>query len=99
YLVSAPWNALTAADVRDVRTARGAGTALVADAVRRSKAHGFGGRVSLEAISDQCREVYEHLGFTRAAEHVPIPAGLYSAAEARTRCWMVLEPAAFRRAA
>jgi hypothetical protein len=100
YLVSAPWNALTADDVTDLRTMRGACVALIEDAVRRSAARGLGGVVWLEAINDQCRSVYQHLGFARASiEELPgtFPLGLYSAAEASTRCWMLLDAARSER--
>ena len=100
YLVSAPWNALTADDVADLRATRGACVALIGDAARKSGARGLGGVVSLEAINDQCRSVYEHLGFDRTSiEELSgtFPVGLYSAAEASTRCWMLLDAARSKR--
>jgi hypothetical protein len=100
YLVSAPWNALTADDVADLRATRGACVALMEHAARRSVAHGLGGAVSLEAINDQCRSVYEHLGFARTPNDErpgTFPVGLYSAAEASTRCWMLLDAARSER--
>ena len=94
YLVSAPWNALTARDVPDLRATRGAGVALIEEAVRWSAARGQEGLVTLEAIDDRCRGVYQHLGFVRSSlweRPGALPAGLYSPAEARTRCWMQLD--------
>jgi len=94
YLVSAPWNALTAGDVADLRATRGAGVELIGDAVRWSAARGLTGQVTLEAIDDRCRGVYEHLGFVRAAlweRPGMFPVGLYGPAETRTRCWMLLD--------
>jgi hypothetical protein len=100
YLVSAPWNALTADDVADLRATRGACVALIGDAARKSAARGLGGVVSLEAINGQCRSVYQHLGFVRASiDERPgtFPVGLYCAAEATTRCWMLLDAARSER--
>jgi hypothetical protein len=100
YLVSAPWNALTTDDVPDLRAARGACVALIGDAVRESTACGLGGLVSLEAINDQCRSVYQHLGFARAplgGFPGTFPVGLYTAAETPTRCWMLLDGARSER--
>jgi hypothetical protein len=100
YLVSAPWNALTAGDLADLRTTRGACSALIVKAVQRSAGLGFAGRVSLEAINDRCRAIYQHLGFERRPlEELggAIPIDLYGATNAHTRCWMQLEPARSRR--
>jgi hypothetical protein len=93
YLISAPWNALTVSDVTDLRTMRGACSALIADAVRRSAASGRGGLVSLEAVNDRCAAIYRHLGFSRIDLPRTYPADLYQPAEARKRCWMLLDGA------
>ena len=62
-LVTAPWNLLDRDDPRDLRTVRGAGTALIADAVGWSRACGCGGRVSLQAENTRTLGFYEHIGF------------------------------------
>jgi hypothetical protein len=62
-LVSAPWNLLDRDDPCDPRTVRGAGTALVAAAMRWSVARGCGGAVALQAANAGAVEFYERLGF------------------------------------
>jgi hypothetical protein len=62
-LVSAPWNLLDDDDPCDPRTVRGAGTALVAAAVRWSVARGCGGAVALQAANAGAVAFYERLGF------------------------------------
>jgi hypothetical protein len=94
YVISAPWNALTANDIPDLRTTRGSCSALIADAVQQSEGSGCDGRVSLEAINGRCRAIYEHFGFTCRGTHALagiVPPGLYPPAEERTRCWMLLD--------
>lgn len=91
---------MTADDVADLRATRGACVALIEDVARKSAARGLGVVVSLEVINDQCRGVYQHLGFARASiEKRPgtFPVGLYCAAEASTRCWMLLDVARSER--
>ena len=63
YLVAAPWNLLGREDPPAIETRRGAGTALLVQAVRSSLATGLGGRVSLQAENPRCLAFYEHLGF------------------------------------
>jgi hypothetical protein len=94
YVISAPWNALTASDIPDLRTTRGSCSALIADAVQTSEASGREGRVSLEAINGRCRAIYEHFGFTSGGTQALtgiVPPGLYPPAEEPTRCWMLLD--------
>ena len=62
-LVTAPWNLLDRDDPRDLRTVRGAGTALIADAVSWSRARRCGGRVSLQAENVRTLGFYERIGF------------------------------------
>ncbi len=64
-LVAAPWNLLAAEDPPDLRAARGAGAALLAALVERSRARGGGGRLALLAENPRSRERYERLGFRR----------------------------------
>jgi hypothetical protein len=102
YLVSAPWNALTRADLPDFRTTRGTCRALIADAMQLSHARGLGGRISLEAINPRCRAVYEHLEFERKSfDQLAgiVPEKLYPPAERGSHCWMVHEPAQLKEAA
>ncbi|BDG07345.1 N-acetyltransferase [Anaeromyxobacter paludicola] len=65
YLVAAPWNLLGPDDPPAIESRRGAGTALLVQAVRTSLAVGRGGRVALQAENPRCLAVYEHLGFQR----------------------------------
>ena len=76
-LVAAPWNLLRAGDPADLRTIRGAGTALVLAAVAWSQHRGCGGKVSLQAANARALAFYERLGFRRvSARHDPLALGL-----------------------
>ena len=62
-LATAPWNILGHADPPDPRTVRGAGTALVMEAMAWSSRRGCGGRVALQAENPRTLPYYEKLGF------------------------------------
>lgn len=64
-LVTAPWNVLGRDDPADPRTVRGAGTALVKQAIQRSWHRGCRGRVALQAENVRTLPFYERLGFYR----------------------------------
>jgi hypothetical protein len=64
-LVTAPWNLLSREDPADPRTVRGAGTALVREAMARSHRRGCLGRVSLQAENPRTLPFYERFGFHR----------------------------------
>ncbi|HZZ83236.1 MAG TPA: N-acetyltransferase [Anaeromyxobacteraceae bacterium] len=85
YLVAAPWNLLGPHDPPALEARRGAGTALLVQAVRTSLATGHGGRLTLQAENPRCLAFYEHLGFQRmsAGDHprslVPAREGWWTA--------------------
>jgi hypothetical protein len=62
-LASAPWNLLGPDDPTDLRTVRGAGSALLARLEQRSRGRGHGGRLALLAENPRSRERYARLGF------------------------------------
>jgi hypothetical protein len=63
-LATAPWNLVRCEPARIPRArAPGAGRALVAEAVRVSRALGAGGRVALQAENPRCAALYARLGF------------------------------------
>jgi GNAT superfamily N-acetyltransferase len=64
-LTAAPWNLLAPDDPCDLRTLRGAGSALLEALSARSAARGTGGRLALLAENPRSRERYERLGFRR----------------------------------
>jgi GNAT superfamily N-acetyltransferase len=64
-LVTAPWNILGPEDPADPRTVRGAGSALITEAVAWSRRRGCGGRVALQAENARALALYERLGFHR----------------------------------
>lgn len=66
-LVTAPWNLLGADDPPDLRTVRGAGAVLVAEALEWSRRRGCGGRVALQAENARSMGFYERVGFRRMA--------------------------------
>lgn len=88
-LAAAPWNLLAPDDPCDLRTARGAGTALLHAASERGTARGTGGRLALLAENPRSRERYERLGFRRMTPSdrplslVPPGPGGHSASIAR----------------
>ena len=64
-LAAAPWNLLGPADPSDLRTVRGAGTALLHVIAERSAARGAGGRVALLAENPRSGQRYQRIGFRR----------------------------------
>jgi GNAT superfamily N-acetyltransferase len=64
-IAAAPWNLVGGEVPRDLRATRGAGTALLAHAVARSRALGHAGRLALQAENPRARRFYERLGFVR----------------------------------
>jgi hypothetical protein len=64
-LATAPWNLLGPDDPRDLRTVRGAGTAILAHAAAASAIRGAGGAVALQAENPRTLAFYERLGFRR----------------------------------
>lgn len=62
-LASAPWNLLGPDDPTDLRTVRGAGSALLRRLEERSRGRGHGGRLALLAENPRSRERYARLGF------------------------------------
>jgi hypothetical protein len=89
YLVSAPCNLVPG----DPRAVRGACSALIEHAVALSTAAGLHGRLSLEADNPQCRQVYFHLGFRRAAGEAEAGELVPQQALATEADLMLLEPA------
>lgn len=64
-LATAPWNLLGPDDPRDLRTVRGAGTALLGHAAAWSASTGAGGALALQAENPRTLAFYERLGFRR----------------------------------
>lgn len=64
-LAAAPWNLLGPRDGADLRTVRGAGSALLRCLEERSRRRGHGGRLALFAENPRSLECYRRLGFRR----------------------------------
>ena len=64
-IATAPWNLLGKDDPPDPRTLRGAGSALMGEAVSWSRRRGRGGRVALQAENPRTLGFYERTGFRR----------------------------------
>ena len=64
-VATAPWNLLGRGDPADPRTVHGAGTAVVLEAIARSRRRGLGGCVALQAGSPCSVGFYERMGFRR----------------------------------